>query len=48
MFNKNDLSTHISPHNNPNQYNGEVIDNQSDSTNKPNGKKVYLECSLMS
>ena len=47
MDNKTAISPHVSPHKDPNQYNGEVVDNQSDSTIKPNGKKVYLECSLM-
>ena len=43
MSNKTDISTRISPHKDPNQYNGEVIDKQSDSKIKPNGKKFYLE-----
>jgi len=47
MYNKTDISPHDSPHKDPHQYNGEVIDNQQDSIIKSNGKKIYLECSLM-
>jgi len=43
MFNKTDISTRISPHKDPNQYNGEVIDKQLDSEIKPNGKKFFIE-----
>ena len=48
MDNKTAISPHVSPHKDPNQYDGEAIDNQTVNPIKPNGKKLYLECSLMS
>ena len=43
MYNKTDISPHDSPHKDPHQYNGEVIDNQQDRIIKSNGKKIYVE-----
>ena len=34
---------HISPHNNPNQYNGELIVNQDIKPNNTNKKKLFIE-----
>ena len=31
-----------SPHKNPNEYNGEVLGNQIDTTKNTNNKKVYI------
>ena len=36
-------SSHLSPHKNPNQYNGEPIVNQQDTTKNSNSKQVYIE-----
>ena len=47
-LNTNDIlenvsSPHISPHKNPNQYNGEVIDNQLVTSKNTNTKKLFIE-----
>jgi hypothetical protein len=40
---KNENSSHNSPHRNPNEYNGETIDNQLVKSKKSSNKKVLIE-----
>ena len=37
------ISSHLFPHKNPNEYNGEVLGNQQDTTKNSNSKQVYIE-----
>ena len=37
------VSSQLSPHKNPNQYNGETLVNQKDTTKNSNSKQVYIE-----
>jgi len=36
------VSSQLSPHKNPNQYNGEVLETQHNTTKNPNSKQVYI------
>ena len=36
-------SPQVSPHKNPNEYNGEVLGNQKDTTKNSNSKQVYID-----
>ena len=40
---QNEGSHQSSPHRNPNEYNGETIDNQLVIPNNPSNRKVYIE-----
>lgn len=39
----NSISSQLSPHKNPNEYNGETLVNQEDTKKNSNSKQVYIE-----